>query len=121
MPTTYKVLAMTGSAGHTGNGAQALAAINTNYNLYTVPSATSTVVSTVTVCNQTTSQQTYRIAIRPAGAAIAAAHWVAFDVPMQANDSTALTLGLTLAATDIITINASSTSMSFAAFGAENT
>lgn len=121
MPTAYKVLAMTGSAGQTGNGAQAIAAANTNYTLYTVPSATSTVVSTLTICNQTTTQQTYRVAVRPAGAALAAAHYIAFDVPIQANDSTALTLGITLAATDVITINASSTSMSFAAFGSEIT
>lgn len=121
MPTTYKVLAMTGSAGNTGNGAAAIAAVNTNYTLYTVPAATSTVVSTIVICNQTTSQQTYRIAIRPAGATLAAAHYVAYDVPIQANDSTALTLGLTLAATDVITIYASSTSMSFAAFGSEVT
>lgn len=121
MPTTYKVLAMTGSSGQTGNGVQALAAANTNYTLYTVPAATTTVVSTITICNQTTTQQTYRIAIRPAGAALAAAHYIAFDVPIQANDSTALTLGITLGATDVVTIYSSSTSMSFAAFGAENT
>lgn len=121
MPTTYKVLAMTGSAGQTGNGAQAIAAINTNYTLYTVPALTSTVVSTITICNQTSSQQTYRIAIRPAGASIAAAHYVAYDVPIQANDTTALTLGITLATTDVITIYASSTSMSFAVFGSEIT
>jgi len=51
MPTAYKVLAQTGSSGSSGNGSATLAA-TTNTNLYTVPSATSTVVSTITVCNQ---------------------------------------------------------------------
>lgn len=107
MPTVYKVLA------------QSQPSATTNTTLYTVPAATSTVVSTITVCNQTSTQQTYRIAIRPAGAAIAGQHYIAYDVPLQANDTTALTLGITLATTDVITVYASSASMSFAAFGSE--
>lgn len=107
MPTVYKVLAQSNPAA------------TTNTTLYTVPAATSTVVSTITICNQTSSQQSYRIAVRPAGAAIAAQHYVAYDVPIQANDTTALTLGMTLAATDVITIYSSSASMSFGLFGSE--
>lgn len=107
MPTVYKVLAQSNPAA------------TTNTTLYTVPAATSTVVSTITICNQTSSQQSYRIAVRPAGAAIAAQHYVAYDVPIQANDTTALTLGMTLATTDVITIYSSSASMSFGLFGSE--
>jgi hypothetical protein len=55
MPTVYKVLAQTGSSGSTGNGSATLAA-TTNTNLYTVPSTTSTVVSTMTVCNQASTE-----------------------------------------------------------------
>jgi len=87
--------------------------------LYTVPSATSTVVSTITICNQTATAATFRIAVRPAGATLAAQHYVAYDVAVGASDSTALTLGLTLATTDIITVYASTATVSFAAFGSE--
>lgn len=107
MPTVYKVLA------------QSQPSATTNTTLYTVPAATSTVVSTVTVCNQTSTQQSYRIAVRPGGASIAGQHYIAYDVPIQANDTTALTLGITLATTDVITVYASSASMSFSAFGSE--
>lgn len=107
MATTYKVLAQSNPSA------------TTNTNLYTVPSATSTVVSTITICNQSSSQGSYRIAVRPAGAAIAAEHYIAYDVPIQANDTTALTLGLTLAATDVITIYATTASLSFGLFGSE--
>ena len=120
MATTYKVLAMTGAAGSTGNGAQTLTA-TTNTNLYTVPAATSTVVSTITICNQASSARTFRIAVRPSGTAIDNRHYIAYDTAIAANDTIALTLGLTLATTDIITVYASTTDLSFAAFGSELT
>jgi len=107
MPTTYKVLAQSNPSATTAT------------TLYTVPSSTSTVVSTVTVCNQASTAGSYRIAVRPAGASLAASHYVAFDVPIAANDTTALTLGITLATTDVVTVYASSANMSFAAFGSE--
>lgn len=107
MATTYKVLAQSNPSA------------TTNTDLYTVPSATSTVVSTITICNQSSSQGSYRIAVRPAGTAIAAQHYIAYDVPIQANDTTALTLGLTLAATDVITIYATTATLSFGLFGSE--
>jgi hypothetical protein len=118
MATTYKVLAQTGSSGNYGNGAVTLTA-TTNTNLYTVPSATSTVVSTIVICNQAASAGTYRIAVRPAGAAIATQHYIVYGATVGASDSTALTLGLTLAATDIVTVYASAATMSFALFGSE--
>ena len=118
MATTYKVLAMSGAAGGTGNGAQTLTA-TTNTNLYTVPATTSTVVSTITVCNQASTAATFRIAVRPSGATLDTRHYIAYDTPIAANDTIALTLGITLATTDIITVYGSASTLSFAAFGSE--
>lgn len=87
--------------------------------LYTVPSAKSAVVSTLVVANLSTSAATYRVAIRPGGATLANTHYIAYDVALSANDSTALTLGITLATTDIITVYASSANVNFTAFGDE--
>ena len=87
--------------------------------LYTVPSSTSTVVSTITVCNQASTAGTFRLAVRPAGASLAAQHYLAYDTPIAANDTVALTLGITLATTDVVTVYASSANMSFAAFGSD--
>ena len=64
---------------------------------------------------------TYRIAIRPAGATLANQHYLAYDVTVGASDSTTLTLGITLAATDVITIYASTANLSFSVFGSEIT
>lgn len=107
MATVYKVLAQSNPSATTAT------------TLYTVPSSTSTVISTITVCNQAASAGSFRIAVRPAGATLAAQHYVAYDVVIAANDTTALTLGLTLATTDIVTVYASSATMSFNAYGSE--
>jgi glucose-6-phosphate dehydrogenase assembly protein OpcA len=88
--------------------------------LYTVPSAKSAVVSTLTICNQAASAATFRIAVRPAGATLAAVHYIAYDVTVGAADTTALTLGITLATTDVITVYASSATLSFHAYGDES-
>ena len=107
MAAAYKVLAQSNPSATTAT------------TLYTVPSSTSAVVSTITVCNQAASAGSYRIAVRPAGATLAAQHYVAYDVAIAANDTTALTLGITLATTDVVTVYASSATMSFSAFGSE--
>jgi glucose-6-phosphate dehydrogenase assembly protein OpcA len=107
MATTYKVLGQVNPSATTAT------------TLYTVPASTSTVVSTITVCNQAASSATFRIAIRPAGATLAAIHYVAYDSTVAANDTTALTLGVTLATTDVFTVYASTASVSFNAYGSE--
>jgi glucose-6-phosphate dehydrogenase assembly protein OpcA len=88
--------------------------------LYTVPSAKSAVVSSLTICNQTATAATFRIAVRPAGATLAAVHYVAYDITVGASDTTALTLGITLATTDVLTVYASTATLSFHAYGDES-
>ena len=81
MPTTYKVLGQSNPSATTAT------------TLYTVPSLTQTVVSTVTVCNQTSTAGTYRIAVRVAGGGLTASQYVAYDVSLPGNASDTLTLG----------------------------
>ena len=108
MATAYKVLGQSNPAAAT------------NTDLYTVPAVTEAVVSTISVSNLGTSG-TFRIAIRPAGATIANQHYIAYDVPLNANDAITYTLGITLATTDVITVRASNTSFAFSAFGSQLT
>jgi hypothetical protein len=88
--------------------------------LYTVPSAKSAVISSLTICNQASTAATFRVAVRPAGATLAAVHYVAYDVAVGAADTTALTLGITLATTDVVTVYASTANISFHAYGDES-
>lgn len=109
MAATYKVLGQSAPSATTAT------------TLYTVPSSTSSIVSTITVCNRDTSSGTFRIAIRPAGASLANQHYIVYDSSIAANDTVTFTLGITLATTDVITVYASSANMSFNAFGSELT
>lgn len=87
--------------------------------LYTVPSAKEAVVSTISVANLTATAATFRLAVRPAGASIANQHYIGYDITVGASDSTLITVGLTLAATDVISVYASTANLAFAAFGDE--
>lgn len=107
MATTYKVLGQSNPAATTAT------------TLYTVPSATQAVVSTISVANLTGTAATFRIAVRPAGAALANQHYLAYDVTVGASDTTTITIGATLATTDVITIYASTSTLAFTAFGSE--
>lgn len=87
--------------------------------LYTVPSAKEAVVSTISVANLTATAATFRLAVRPAGASIANQHYIGYDITVGASDSTLITVGLTLAATDVISVYASTANLVFQAFGDE--
>ena len=90
--------------------------------LYTCPASTETVVSTVIIANRTASATTFRLAIRVDGDAISNQHYIAYDVPVAPNDSTTLTLGITMLATDVMTVSAGTADrLSINAFGAEVT
>lgn len=88
--------------------------------LYTVPSAKETVVSSISVANLTTTAATFRLAVRPGGATLANQHYIGYDITVGASDSTIITVGLTLAATDVITVYASTANLTFQAFGDES-
>lgn len=107
MATAYKVLGQINPAG------------NTMTSLYTVPASTQTVVSTITICNQAATTATFTIAVQPAGASILTKHYINFNTPVPANDTITLTLGITLATTDLIACSANTASVSFNAFGSE--
>jgi hypothetical protein len=110
MPTIYKVLA------------QSAPTSTSIANVYTVPAATNTVISTLMICNRATVNAAYNIAIQPAGATLANQHYISFNALVPAQDSIALTVGMSLAATDNIAVQANTTgvnNLGFTIFGTE--
>ena len=89
--------------------------------LYTVPALKETVVSSISVANLTATDATFRLAVRPAGASIANQMYIGYDITVGASDSTIITVGITLAATDVISVYASTANIAFQAFGDEAT
>ena len=98
---------------------QSAPAATTDTNVYTVPSATETIISTIIIANRAATAGTFRLSVRPNGASIANQHYLAYDVPIAGADSTTLTLGLTLDAADVVTFQASSADQSINVFGTE--
>lgn len=108
MANVYKVLGQVNPAATTAT------------TLYTVPASTSAVCSTLSICNIGTST-TYRVAIRPAGATLANIHYIVFDAAIEQYNTTLLTLGITLATTDVVTVYAGTANVVFNLFGSEIT
>ena len=107
MATAYKILGQTGDASAN------------DVTLYTVPSSTETIVSSIVICNREAADNTFRIAAKANGGSVANEDYLAFDTTISANDTITLTLGITLDAADIISVGASDANVSFSAFGSE--
>ena len=107
MPDAYSVL---------GQSNPVAATLTT---LYTCPASTQTIISTITVANRSAVATSFRIAVRPAGAAISDEMYLAYDVPIAGIEAIALTLGITLEATDLLSVYATLATVSFNAFGVE--
>ena len=99
--------------------AQSAPSATTATDVYTVPAATETVISTIIIANRAASAGTFRLSVRPNGGTQTNAMYCAYDVPVAANDSTTLTLGITMDATDVLTLYCSSADMSINIFGTE--
>jgi len=106
MATTIKVL---------GQSIPSAASLTT---LYTAPSAA--VCSSIVVCNQSATPTTFRIAVRPAGASIANQMYLYYDVAIAGFDTFVSTIGITLAAGDVVSVYATLATVSFNLFGQES-
>lgn len=91
----------------------------TETTLYTVPTATQTIVSTIVVANRSSSDATFRISISANGTATATKDYIAYDLSCGGNGINAFTFGLTADAADVIRVYASSANLSFSAYGSE--
>lgn len=105
--TTYKILG------------QSAPSATTSTDLYTVPSATETIVSSLVISNRGSASATYRVSVSANGAALANEQYLVYDAPINGNDTVALSIGITLDATDKIRVYSSSANLSFNAFGTE--
>jgi hypothetical protein len=89
--------------------------------LYTVPALTSVTASTIAVCNQNATKIRFRVSVAVAGIADTPRQYLFFDVPLVGNASFLGTLGITLAAGDVVRVYADTANVSFNLFGAEVT
>jgi hypothetical protein len=108
MPTVYKILG------------QSAPTTTSNADLITVGTGQSEIISTLVVANTTATDATCRVFARIAGAAAATTNAVLYDVTVPGNGIQAFTLGITLAATDVLTVRTgTANALTFTAFGTE--
>lgn len=108
MATTYAILG------------QAAPANTSNTDLYTVPALTQAVVSTIVVTNVNTAAAKATIYIRKNGAATGSVNTLIKAASVAVADFKAITIGITLAAGDVITVATdTANALSFQAFGSE--
>jgi len=109
MVNSYKILGQTAPPA------------NISTTIYTVPPLTSTVLSTIAVCNRSTigGNSSYNIAIIPSGGTLGNGNYIIFKRILGIRDSEFKTLGITLAAGDTVIIESDSVNLSFSIFGNE--
>ena len=97
---------------------------NTQTNVYVIPAATQTVISTVAICNQGANVTTYSLALMNSSefnAAAPAATFLVKNASLAGSDTIFLTVGLTANAGAVLVANTPNASISFSAFGSEIT
>lgn len=107
MATVYKVLGQSSPSATTETA------------LYTVPSATSSVVSSLVVSNRGATTTSFRISIAVAGASTSNKDYIYYDLIIGGNDTFIATVGITLSTTDVVRIYSSNSSLSFSIYGSE--
>ncbi len=88
---------------------------------YTVPASTSVVISTIMVANRSATPTSFRVSVAIGGAGDSVEQYIYYDVVIKKNDTFAATLGITLAATDVVRVYATLATLSFSLFGSEIT
>jgi hypothetical protein len=113
MANTYKILGQVNPSA------------NTQSNVYVVPTATSAVINSVQIANQSTTNVSYSLIVMPsaefASPASNGKYYLIRGSTMPAGDAATLTLSLTLPAGAILAANTNSANLSFSAFGVEIT
>jgi hypothetical protein len=111
MPSSYKVLGQSNPAATTATA------------LYTVPSSTSAVISSISIANLAATSATFRLIVQKSGetSTITDKQYIGYDITVGASDTTIITVGLTLATGDVVKVYASTATVAFQAFGSEIT
>ena len=110
MATAYKYAQVQGTAS-TGTFAT----------LYTTPSSTEAVISSLVICNQSSSAITVRIGLDATEGTPGASEFLVYDASVAGNDTVALTLGITMDASKYLRVSSSANTISFSAFLSEIT
>lgn len=89
--------------------------------LYTVPSATSSMVSSIMICNQGPEEDWFNISVAIGGSADSPKQYIYSQLYLDANDTFIATVGVSMAASDVLRCYSTNGYCSFSAFGVQIT
>ena len=98
---------------------QGTSSTGTYATLYTTPSATEAVISSVVITNQSSSAVTIRIGLDTTAGTPGSDEWLVYDASVAGNDTVALTLGITMDASKYLRVSSSANTCNFSAFLSE--
>lgn len=90
--------------------------------LYIVPSGTSAVISSISVCNTGTGIETFKIRIQKSFSTnlfADKADYLYYNLPIKSGDTFIATIGATLSQSDVVYVSSGSGAVQFIAFGSE--
>lgn len=85
--------------------------------IYQVPLGNRTFISEISVCNRSGGGNSFKFSISKGGAATTTKDYLYFSTPINAHDTFASEIGVTLSASDTIRVVSTSGSLTFTIFG----
>ena len=89
--------------------------------LYTVPDLTQTTVSSLVICNRSSSGITFRVSVHVAGAGVDDKQFIFYDEALAATTTRTVVIGMCLNQADVVKVYSSAADVSFNMFGVETT
>ena len=89
--------------------------------LYTVPDLTQTTVSSLVICNRSSSGITFRVSVHVAGAGADDKQFIFYNEALAATTTRTVVIGMCLNQADIVKVYSSAADVSFNMFGVETT
>lgn len=89
--------------------------------MYTVPTSTQAVVSSIMCCNFSGASDSIIIAVVPSGDSITTANAIYYGLPIGANDTFTATVGITMGAGDMVYVYSLNGTVAYSLFGQEIT
>jgi hypothetical protein len=98
---------------------QGTSSTGTYATLYTTPASTEAVISSLVICNQSSSSITIRVGLDTTEGTPGQDEFLIYDAAVAGNDTVALSLGIALDAEKYVRVSSSADTCSFSAFVSE--
>jgi hypothetical protein len=98
---------------------QGTSSTGTYATLYTTPASTEAVISSLVICNQSSSSITIRVGLDTTEGTPGQDEFLIYDAAVAGNDTVALSLGIALDAGKYVRVSSSADTCSFSAFVSE--